>query len=168
MEIEEEQNTTKKKSNKKKGFQDISEYSNFEIVDKNDPIGLDEEIEAHEISDEENENKNKNKKNNTINPKINNNNINQNFNNTSNNANSVNIIIRNCLDSAKDQVIKNWDSKDKAIESTKPEKKNENEIQKEDSLYKAVEDWLKKLENEAENDLAEPIRSFKNGQRKYN
>jgi hypothetical protein len=59
MEIEEEQNTTKKKSNKKKGFQDISEYSNFEIVDKNDPIGLDEEIEAHEISDEENENKNK-------------------------------------------------------------------------------------------------------------
>ena len=64
MEIEEEQNTTKKKSNKKKGFQDISEYSNFEIVDKNDPIGLDEEIEAHEISDEENENKNKKKKNN--------------------------------------------------------------------------------------------------------
>ena len=64
-----------------------------------------------------------NNQNNTINPKINNNNINQNFNNTSNNANSVNIIIRNCLDSAKDQVIKNLDSKDKEIESIKPEKK---------------------------------------------
>ena len=112
-----------------------------------------------------------NNQNNKINPTINNNNINLNFSHASNNANSINIIIKNCLDSAKDQVIKNLDSKDKEIESIKPEKKisnkkNENEIQKEDSLYKAVEDRIKKLENEAENDLAEPIRSFKNGQRK--
>ena len=71
-----------------------------------------------------------NNQNNKINPTINNNNINLNFNHASNNANSVNIIIRNCLDSAKDQVIKNWDSKDKAIESTKPEKKNERNTEK--------------------------------------
>ena len=55
MQIEEEEQNIPKKKNtkKKKKFADISEFSNFEIVDKNDPIGLDEDDEVHYISDDE-------------------------------------------------------------------------------------------------------------------
>ena len=59
MQIEEEPQKEKKK--KKKKFIDISENSNFEIVDKNEPLDDDDDEDIHYITDSEDEKDIKNK-----------------------------------------------------------------------------------------------------------
>ncbi len=67
MQIEEEEHTHKKKSGKKKKYEDISEYSNFNVVASFEDIEDDDKKEIHYINDDEEEKeKNINNKNNEI------------------------------------------------------------------------------------------------------
>ena len=74
MQIEEEEHTHKKKSGKKKKYEDISEYSNFNVVASFEDIEDDNKKEIHYINDDEEEKeKNFNNKNNEIKNEIRNN-----------------------------------------------------------------------------------------------
>ena len=74
MQIEEEEHTHKKKSGKKKKYEDISEYSNFNVVASFEDIEDDDKKEIHYINDDEEEKeKNFNNKNNEIKNEIRNN-----------------------------------------------------------------------------------------------
>ena len=74
MQIEEEEHTHKKKSGKKKKYEDISEYSNFNVVASFEDIEDDDKKDIHYINDDEEEKeKNINNKNNEIKNEIRNN-----------------------------------------------------------------------------------------------
>ena len=81
MQIEEEEHTHKKKSGKKKKYEDISEYSNFNVVASFEDIEDDDKKEIHYINDDEEEKeKNFNNKNNEIKNEIRNNDNNSEYN----------------------------------------------------------------------------------------